>query len=124
MREVDWFFSSLTVLQSADFEMAEDDDIYRMGVMAQFSVTFELAWKALRAVLQLYGVDADTESCRKILGLDSRRICSRFFMQKGLRSRQRPAGNWSQPWASVTDSISASTTFFLRGSIRCSGSRW
>jgi hypothetical protein len=37
--------------------------------MAQFSVTFELAWKALRAVLQLYGVDADTESCRKILGL-------------------------------------------------------
>lgn len=72
MREADWFFSSLTVLQSADFEMAEDDDIYRMGVMAQFSVTFELAWKALRAVLQLYGVDADTESCRKILGLDSR----------------------------------------------------
>lgn len=82
MREVDWFFSSLTVLQSADFEMAEDDDIYRMGVMAQFSVTFELAWKALRAVLQLYGVDADTESCRKMLGLGSRRICSRFFMQK------------------------------------------
>ncbi|WP_300913991.1 hypothetical protein [Faecalibaculum rodentium] len=72
MREVDWFFSSLTVLQSADFEMAEDDDIYRMGVMAQFSVTFELAWKALRAVLQLYGVDADTESCHKMLGLGSR----------------------------------------------------
>lgn len=124
MREVDWFFSSLTVLQSADFEMAEDDDIYRMGVMAQFSVTFELAWKALRAVLQLYGVDADTESCCKMLGLripgESAAV---FSCRKGLRSRQRPAGNWSQSWASVTDSISASTTFFLRGSIRCSGSR-
>lgn len=50
--------------------MAKDNEIYRMGVIGQFNLTFELAWKALQAVLRLHGAEgADTGSPREILQL-------------------------------------------------------
>lgn len=56
MTKLDNFERSLTVLQSADRAKSLKDDIYRMGVIGQFNLTFELAWKALKETLLLYGV--------------------------------------------------------------------
>jgi nucleotidyltransferase substrate binding protein (TIGR01987 family) len=70
MKKLDNFRSCFGVLRSADFEMAKDNEIYRMGVIGQFNLTFELAWKALQAVLRLHGAEgADTGSPREILQL-------------------------------------------------------
>lgn len=70
MRKLDNFSKSLAVLKAADFQMAEENEIYRTGVIGQFNLTFELAWKALQAVLQLHGVEAAaTGSPREILQL-------------------------------------------------------
>jgi nucleotidyltransferase substrate binding protein (TIGR01987 family) len=56
------------VLKSANFEMANDNVIYRTGVIGQFNLTFELAWKALQEVLRIHGVvGAETGSPREIL---------------------------------------------------------
>ena len=44
--------------------------IYRTGVIGQFNLTFELAWKALQAVLKLHGAEgAESRSPREILQL-------------------------------------------------------
>jgi nucleotidyltransferase substrate binding protein (TIGR01987 family) len=44
--------------------------IYQTGVIGQFNLTFELAWKALQEVLRNHGVvDAQTGSPREILQL-------------------------------------------------------
>ena len=44
--------------------------IYRTGVIGQFSLTFELAWKALQEILKMHGADgAATGSPREILQL-------------------------------------------------------
>ena len=51
MKKLENFSNCLAVLKSADFEQANENDIYRMGVIGQFNLTFELAWKALQAVL-------------------------------------------------------------------------
>lgn len=52
----------------ADFDLADSNDIYRMGVAVQFNLTFELAWKALQEVLRMHGVEgAETGSPREIL---------------------------------------------------------
>jgi nucleotidyltransferase substrate binding protein (TIGR01987 family) len=70
MKKFDNFSNCLAVLEQADFEMANDNDIYRTGVIGQFNLTFELAWKALQAVMRLHGVsEADTGSPREILQL-------------------------------------------------------
>lgn len=70
MKKLDNFLGSLKVLQNADFEKASQDEIYRTGIVGQFQLTFELAWKALQAVLQLHSVeDAETGSPREILKL-------------------------------------------------------
>ena len=70
MKKLDNFASCLNVLKSADFELADGDEIYRMGVIGQFNLTFELAWKALQEVLRLHGVSgAETGSPREILQL-------------------------------------------------------
>lgn len=70
MKKIDNFLGSLKVLQNADFEMASEDEIYRTGIAGQFQLTFELAWKALQAVLQLHSVaGAETGSPREILKL-------------------------------------------------------
>ena len=70
MKKIDNFVNCLKVLEDADFDNAYDDEIYRMGVIGQFNLTFELSWKALKAVLRLHGVSgAENGSPREILKL-------------------------------------------------------
>lgn len=58
------------MLANADFKMAETNDIYRTGIIGQFNLTFELAWKALQEILKIHGVDgSSTGSPREILQL-------------------------------------------------------
>ena len=56
VKKFDVFTKSLTVLLGSNRESA--DEIYRMGIIGQFHLTFELSWKALREVLLLHGVNA------------------------------------------------------------------
>ena len=69
MKKADNYASSLDVLRTADFSEAQENEIYRMGVIGQFNLTFELAWKALQAVLRLHGIQAETGTPREILKL-------------------------------------------------------
>lgn len=70
MKKLDNFSNRLNVLKNADFELANENEIYRTGVIGQFNLTFELAWKALQAVLREHGAEgADTGSPREILQL-------------------------------------------------------
>lgn len=70
MKKLDNFLACLAVLKKANFPLAEEDEIYRTGIVGQFSLTFELAWKALQEVLKLHGVEeAATGSPREILQL-------------------------------------------------------
>lgn len=70
MKKLDNFLSCLKVLEKADFGLAENNEIYRTGIIGQFNLTFELAWKALQQVLRLHGVqEAETRSPREILQL-------------------------------------------------------
>lgn len=70
MKKLDNFTNCLNVLKEANFEFANEDEIYRIGVIGQFNLTFELAWKALQEVLRLHGADgAETGSPREILQL-------------------------------------------------------
>ena len=70
MKKLDNFSNCLDILKDADFEMANNDDIYRTGVIGQFNLTFELSWKALQAVLRMHGAEgAETGSPREILQL-------------------------------------------------------
>jgi nucleotidyltransferase substrate binding protein (TIGR01987 family) len=70
MKKLDNFSNCLNVLKDADFELADNNVIYRTGVIGQFNLTFELAWKALQEVLRLHGAEgADTGSPREILQL-------------------------------------------------------
>lgn len=68
MKKLDNFANCLDILKQADFELADSNDIYRMGVVGQFNLTFELAWKALQEVLRMHGVEgAEIGSPREIL---------------------------------------------------------
>ena len=68
MKKLDNFANCLDILKQADFELADSNDIYRMGVVGQFNLTFELAWKALQEVLRMHGVEGvETGSPREIL---------------------------------------------------------
>ena len=70
MKKPDNFSNSLNIFISADFEFANENDIYRTGVIGQFNLTFELAWKALQAVLREHGAEgSDTGTPREILQL-------------------------------------------------------
>lgn len=70
MKKLDNFSNCLAVLKNADFTLAESNEIYRTGVIGQFNLTFELAWKALQEVLKMHGVnEAETSSPREILQL-------------------------------------------------------
>ena len=70
MKKYENFVDCLNVLEKADFDNAYNDEIYRMGVIGQFNLTFELAWKALQAVLRLHAVNgAEMGSPREILKL-------------------------------------------------------
>lgn len=39
MKKLENFANSLAVLKSADFKMAENDEIYRTGIVGQFNLT-------------------------------------------------------------------------------------
>ena len=57
-------------MANADFKMAETNDIYRTGIIGQFNLTFELAWKALQEIMSMHSVaEAATGSPREILQL-------------------------------------------------------
>lgn len=73
MKKLDNFSNCLNVLKGADYKLANENEIYRTGVIGQFNLTFELAWKALQAVLRVHGAEgADTGSPREILQLGYR----------------------------------------------------
>lgn len=68
MKKLDNYSSCLDVLRRADFEIAEENEIYRTGIIWQFNLTLELAWKALQEILELHGAaDAETASPMEIL---------------------------------------------------------
>lgn len=68
MKKLDNFSGSLNTLKTADFKQASKDEIYRTGIVGQFNLTFELAWKSLQAILQLCGISgSQTGSPRDIL---------------------------------------------------------
>lgn len=70
MKKMDNFLNCLDVLKQADFSLAAENEIYRTGIVGQFKLTFELAWKALQQVLRVHGVqEAETGSPREILQL-------------------------------------------------------
>ena len=70
MKKLDNFSSCLDVLRRADFEITEENEIYRTGIIGQFNLTFELAWKALQEILKLHGAaGAEAGSPREILQL-------------------------------------------------------
>ena len=66
VKKYDAFVGSLEVLLKSKRGM--NDEIYRMGIIGQFNLTFELSWKALREVLLLHGVsEAINGSPREII---------------------------------------------------------
>ena len=70
MKKLENFTNSLSILAEADFKLAEENDIYRTGIIGQFNLTFELAWKALQEIMRKHGVeDSSTGSPREILQL-------------------------------------------------------
>ena len=70
MKKLDNFINCLAVLANADFKMAKTNDIYRTGIIGQFNLTFELAWKALQEIMRIHGIEeASTGSPREILQL-------------------------------------------------------
>ena len=70
MKKLENFSKSLEILKSADFNLVNDSEIYRMGVIGQFNLTFELAWKALQEVMRRHAVGgAETGSPNEILKL-------------------------------------------------------
>ena len=54
MKKLDNFSNCLEVLKSADFEMADNNDIYRTGVIGQFNLTFELAYENGKLSFKVY----------------------------------------------------------------------
>lgn len=70
MKKLENFTNSLSILAEADFKLAETNDIYRTGIIGQFNLTFELAWKALQEIMRMHSVEgAATGSPREILQL-------------------------------------------------------
>ena len=70
MKKLDNFTNCLSILANADFKLAETNDIYRTGIIGQFNLTFELAWKALQEIMRMHSVEgASTGSPREILQL-------------------------------------------------------
>ena len=68
MKKLDNFSSCLDVLRRVNFELAKENEIYRTGIIWQFNLTLELAWKALQEILKLHGAaDAEIGSPMEIL---------------------------------------------------------
>lgn len=70
MKKLDNFTYCLAILAGADFKIAETNAIYRTGIIGQFNLTFELAWKALQEIMRMHSVEnASSGSPREILQL-------------------------------------------------------
>ena len=73
MKKFHNFKKRLKVLKTVDYDVTRYDEIYRRGVIWQFYITFELAWKVLQAVLRASGVaEAENGSPREIVKLGFR----------------------------------------------------
>ena len=59
MKKLDNFSNCLDVLKNADFELANENEIYRTGVIGQFNLTFELACKALQEIIYSHVYNKD-----------------------------------------------------------------
>lgn len=69
MKKLENFQKNLQVLKDVDFKQA-NNVVYWAGIVAQFNLTFELAWKALQATLCVHSVaEAATGSPREIIKL-------------------------------------------------------
>lgn len=70
MKKLDNFSNCLSILKNADFKLADNNEIYRTGIIGQFNLTLEFAWRALQETLKLHGVEETaTGSPREILQL-------------------------------------------------------
>lgn len=70
MKKYENFVKCFSVLESSEAEKAVSSEIYRTGVVGQFNLTFELAWKALQETMRAHKVkEAETGSPREILKL-------------------------------------------------------
>lgn len=68
MKKFENFKKSLDVLLSADKALAQSNDIYRTGVIGQYNLTFELAWKAIQSVMRIHSVaENETGSPREVI---------------------------------------------------------
>lgn len=68
MQKFDNFLNCFQVLKNSNRELAKSDEIYRTGVIGQFSMTFELSWKLLQDVMRAHAVsEAENGSPREIL---------------------------------------------------------
>ena len=76
MKKLENFTNSLSILAEADFKLAEENDIYRTGIIGQFNLTFELAWKALQEIMRMHSVEGAllpvrlVKSCDLVIKLD------------------------------------------------------
>lgn len=70
MKKYDNFCSCFKVLEETNRNECSTNEIYRMGILGQFNLSFELAIKALQATLRLHNVDeTKTGSPREIVKL-------------------------------------------------------
>ena len=68
MKKFENFKKSLDVLLSADKTTAQSNEIYRTGVIGQYNLTFELAWKAIQSVMRIHSVaENETGSPREVI---------------------------------------------------------
>ena len=68
IKKFDSFVKSLEILKNSSRDESRQNEIYRMGIIGQFNLTFELSWKALRESLIFHGVkEAVSGSPREII---------------------------------------------------------
>lgn len=68
MQKFENFVNCFQVLKNSNRQMAMTDEIYRTGVIGQFSLTFEQMWKTLQEVMRAHAInEAENGSPREIL---------------------------------------------------------
>lgn len=68
MQKFENFKNCFEVLKKSEKAKAMADEIYRTGVIGQFGLVFELAWKTLQELMRAHGIEeAENGSPREIL---------------------------------------------------------
>lgn len=68
MQKFENFKNGFEVLKKSEKAKALVDEIYRTGVIAQFGLAFELAWKTLQELMRTHGIEeSENGSPREIL---------------------------------------------------------